>query len=443
MKRVAFYTLGCKTNQYDSEAMKERFLERGYRVVDFREDSDVYVVNTCTVTNLGERKSRQMIHRAHRRNPDAVIAVVGCYAQQAAEEVLAIPGVRVALGTNSRNCIVDCVERSQAIKAPVSCVENIREAREFEDMPIHAFAGKTRAALKIQEGCSQFCTYCIIPYVRGPIRSRNPESIRKEAERLSEAGFREIVLTGIHIASYGRDRQNTGGTDLLALLKDLHTIRGIERIRLGSLEPTLLTDKFVNEARDLPKICRHYHISLQSGCDATLKRMNRRYTTAEYREIVRRLRCAIPEVAVTTDIMVGFPGETEEEFAATCAFAESMEFSKIHVFPYSPREGTPAASFEHQVPPEVRECRSRKMVALSRKLEQNYMEQFIGRRGIVLFEKAYNGKEGLMEGHTDHYIKALVPGGPELEGKLLPVLFGGREKDCLTGHVTGTDARQP
>jgi threonylcarbamoyladenosine tRNA methylthiotransferase MtaB len=431
-KRVAFYTLGCKTNQYDTEAMQEQFVRNGYQVVGFQENSDVYVVNTCTVTNLGDRKSRQMIRKAHRTNPNAVIAVVGCYAQQAAEEVLSIPGVKVAVGTKNRNRIVEYVEMAEATKSSINVVEDIMKVQEFEDTPIEAFDGKTRAVLKIQEGCSQFCSYCIIPYARGPIRSRELKSVMEEVQRLADAGFQEVVLTGIHIASYGKDLKTT---DLLELLKSIHKVEGIQRIRLGSIEPTLLSDEFVRTVRELPKVCRHYHISLQSGCDATLKRMNRKYSTAHYREIVERLRREIPETAVTTDIMVGFPGETHDEFSESYDFAETIGFSKIHVFQYSPRAGTPAASFANQVPAECKEQRSRMLIDLGHQLERAFIKQFIGREVAVLFEEEHPDWEGFYEGYSDQYVRVMVKGDSELEGKLLPVLIKEIDEDRLMGQV--------
>jgi len=432
LKKVAFYTLGCKTNQYDTEAMQEQFVKKGYHVVDFQDYSDVYVVNTCTVTNLGDRKSRQMIRKAHRNNPNAVIAVVGCYAQQAADEVLAIPGVKVALGTKNRNKIVDYVEMAETNDIAINAVEDIMKVREFEETPIEAYDGKTRAILKIQEGCNQFCTYCIIPYARGPIRSRKPESVRQEAERLAAAGFKELVFTGIHIASYGKDLKDT---DLLALLRNVHDVQGIERIRLGSIEPTLLTGEFVKAVKDLPKVCRHYYISLQSGCDETLKRMNRRYTTDQYRDIVEGLRKEIPEVAVTTDIMVGFPGETDQEFADTYAFTETIGFSRIHVFQYSPRRGTPAASYEEQVPSQVKEKRSRALIELGSRLQRSFLEQFIGRELTVLFEEESLDREGFIKGYTDHYLKVIAPMTDDWEGSMLPVMIDKCENDSLIGHI--------
>jgi len=431
-KRVAFYTLGCKTNQYDTEAMQEQFVNSGYQVVGFQDEADVYVVNTCTVTNLGDRKSRQMIRKAHRNNPNGVIAVVGCYAQQAAEEVLAIPGVKVAVGTKNRSRIVEYVEMATTTDSSVNAVEDIMKVREFEDTPIESFSGKTRAVLKIQEGCNQFCSYCIIPYARGPIRSRKPQSILEEVYRLAETGFLEIVLTGIHIASYGKDLKTT---DLLGLLEDIHKVEGIQRIRLGSIEPTLLTDDFVRKIKKLPKVCRHYHISLQSGCDATLKRMNRRYSTAQFREIVERLRREMPDTAITTDIMVGFPGETEEEFAETYSFVESIKFSKIHVFQYSPRIGTPAATFDNQVPAQIKEQRSSKLIALGNQLEREFMEQFAGRQVNVLFEEEHSNREGFYIGYTDQYVRVTTQGDFNLEGKLLPVMVESVEEDNLIGRI--------
>ncbi|NLB40669.1 MAG: tRNA (N(6)-L-threonylcarbamoyladenosine(37)-C(2))-methylthiotransferase MtaB [Clostridiales bacterium] len=432
-KRAAFYTLGCKTNQYDTEAMQEQFEKEGYQIVDFQEESDVYVVNTCTVTNLGDRKSRQIIRKAHRTNPNGIIAVVGCYAQQAAEEVLSIEGVKLAVGTKNRSKIVEYVEMIEATGDTINAVEDIMKIQEFEDTSITTFSGKTRGVLKIQEGCNQFCSYCIIPYARGPIRSRQPNSVLAEVQRLADNGFREIVLTGIHIASYGKDLQITS---LLELLQDIHKVEGIQRIRLGSLEPNLLTKEFVSVVKDMNKVCRHYHISLQSGCDATLKRMHRRYTTDGFREIVNGLRSAIPNVAVTTDIMVGFPGETDEEFAQTLKFVEDIAFSKIHVFPYSPRKGTPAASYENQVPSEIKDKRSRELIALGNKLEQSFMEGFIDKQVEVLFEEEHPEWEAYYEGYTDEYIRVAVPDdGQQLEGKLLPVLIKEVGKHGLVGGI--------
>ncbi|HHY91013.1 MAG TPA: tRNA (N(6)-L-threonylcarbamoyladenosine(37)-C(2))-methylthiotransferase MtaB, partial [Clostridiales bacterium] len=317
METVAFYTLGCKVNQYETEAMKELFEKAGYTIVEAEGKADVYVINTCTVTNLGDRKSRQFIRRAKRNNPESIIAVVGCYAQIAPEEVLSIEGVNLILGTKDRNRIVEYVEQAKKSRGKINVVEDIMKADEFEEMPIEKMQGKTRAYLKIQEGCNQYCSYCIIPYARGPIRSRKLEDIVHEVRRLEQHGFKEIVLTGIHIASYGKD---LGKNTLLDVIRSVHNAEGIQRIRLSSIEPTIMTEAFVEELSKLEKVCPHFHLSLQSGCDETLKRMNRKYTTDEYRRVVHRLRKIWPDVSITTDIMVGFPGETEEEFEKTMDF---------------------------------------------------------------------------------------------------------------------------
>ncbi len=417
-RRVAFYTLGCKTNQYDTEAMQELFQRRNYKLVDFEEPADFYIINTCTVTSLSDKKSRQIIRRAHRSNKDAIIAVVGCYAQRAAQEVLDIPGVSVVLGTNDRTRIVDLVEEAYEEKRSVNAVTDIMKVKSFEETPIELHQGKTRAALKIQEGCNQYCSYCIIPYARGPIRSRRPEDVVAEVNRLADNGFKEIVLTGIHIASYGKDLgPGFGLKDLLGLI---HDIKGIDRIRIGSIEPGLLTEDFVSAAKGMGKLCRHYHISLQSGCDATLERMNRKYTTGQYRQIVDRLRQAISDVAITTDIMTGFPGETDEEFESTLAFVKDIGFSRIHVFKYSPRQGTPAATYPKQLTNDIKEDRSRRLIELAETMERAYLESLIGKTELVLFESKSQENKGYYEGYTDHYIRVVAKANESLVNKLLP-----------------------
>lgn len=431
-KRAAFFTLGCKVNQYDTEAMQELFRQRGYRIVGFEEPAEVYVINTCTVTQAGDRKSRQIIRRAHRTSPHGVIAVTGCYAQRAADAVLRLPGVSVALGTQHRHKIVDYVERAAHTGVSINGVEDIMEVRTFEETPITAYEGKTRAVLKIQEGCSQFCAYCIIPYARGPVRSRDPQQVRQEVVRLAAAGYPEVVLTGIHIASYGKDLAQR---DLLSLLQDIHETEGLIRIRLGSVEPTLLTDAFVQGIQALPKVCPHFHVSLQSGCDATLRRMNRKYTTQEYRTILERLRSHLTDAAVTTDMMTGFPGETEDEFEQTLAFVREMAFSKIHVFSYSPREGTPAARFPDQVPAPVKEMRSQRLSKLASVLEAAYQSRFLGRTETVLFEGEWDGCSGWLEGHTAHYIPVAAPGPPSLEGRFGKVLLERVENGRMLGRI--------
>lgn len=431
-KRVAFYTLGCKVNQYDTQAMEEKFIQKGYRITEFNDIADVYVINTCTVTNLGDRKSRQMIRRAVRLNPDGVIAVVGCYAQTAADEIMDIPGVNLVLGTSERNRIVEYVERIQKTGKPINGVHDIMTVREFEEMPITFFEEKTRASLKIQEGCDRYCSYCIIPYARGPVRSRNPEDIIREVHNLVEAGIREFVLTGIHVASYGKDLE---GTNLLTLVKDIHAIDGVGRIRFGSLEPTLLTMDFVRALKDMPKVCRHYHLSLQSGSDATLKRMNRKYTTAEYKKIVDRLRNYISDVAITTDIMVGFPGETQDEFGDTMNFVREIGFSRIHVFKYSPRGGTPAAKYKNQVSEEVKEIRSHELISLGNHMEANYVKSFVGKEGLVLFEEESRNGKNWYEGYTDNYLRVAVNGDESLIGTFMPVKFDRISRGKILGEI--------
>ncbi|AOT68529.1 tRNA (N(6)-L-threonylcarbamoyladenosine(37)-C(2))-methylthiotransferase MtaB [Geosporobacter ferrireducens] len=430
MKKVAFYTLGCKVNQYETEAMGELFEKAGYQVVDDEASADVYVINTCTVTSLGDRKSRQLIRRAKKDNPDAVIAVVGCYSQTAPEEVSSIEGVNIILGTNDRNRIVEYVEKFRKANERIYAVEDIMQIREFEEMTIGEIKGKTRAFLKIQEGCNQYCTYCIIPYARGPIRSRKPEDIIKEVQRLADNGFKEVVLTGIHVASYGKDLDKGS---LLDVLKAIHPIAGVERIRLSSIEPTLISEAFVAEIVQLHKMCPHFHLSLQSGCDETLKRMNRKYTTTEYKEKVDILRKYLPDVSLTTDIMVGFPGETGEEFEKTYDFVQEISFSQIHVFKYSPRKGTPAAKYERQVSAEIKQQRSERLMRLASEDIIKYNEKFLNTRRDVLFEVASQEYKEYYEGLTDNYIRVLCKFNESPESKIKSVLLTDIQGDALMG----------
>ncbi len=430
MKKVAFHTLGCKVNQYETEAMGELFEKAGYQVVDDEVSADVYVINTCTVTSLGDRKSRQLIRRAKKDSPDAVIAVVGCYSQTAPEEVSSIEGVNIILGTNDRNKIVEYVEKFRKANERIYAVEDIMQIKEFEEMTIGEIKGKTRAFLKIQEGCNQYCTYCIIPYARGPIRSRKPQDIIKEVQRLAENGFKEVVLTGIHVASYGKDLDQGS---LLDVLKAIHPIAGIERIRLGSLEPTLITEDFVKEISQLYKMCPHFHLSMQSGCDETLKRMNRKYTTIEYKEKVDILRKHLPDLSLTTDIMVGFPGETEEEFDKTYKFVKEISFSQIHVFKYSPRKGTPAAKYEQQIASEIKQQRSEKLIELASEDTRRYNEKFLNTQRDVLFEVASQEYKKYYEGLTDNYIRVLCQFDESPEGKIKSVLLTDIQGDALIG----------
>lgn len=414
-KSVSIFTLGCKVNQYESEAVSSMFEQNGYELVPFDKPSDVYIINTCTVTSLSDRKSRQTIRKAKKNNPNSIVVVMGCYAQTSPEEVLKIPEVNLVIGTKDRNKIMEYIARLEEGECKINAVDNIMSSRNFEELKVSTYKERTRACLKIQEGCSQFCSYCIIPYARGPIRSRQPEAIIQEVKELSENGFLEIVLTGIHLASYGKDLNTTS---LLDIIQRINMIEGIKRIRIGSLEPTTITEEFVNKANQMPKLCPHYHLSLQSGCDNTLKAMNRKYTTEDYRNSVELLKKHIPDVAITTDIMVGFPGETEKDFEASLNFAKEMGFSKIHVFKYSPRSGTPAAKFTNQISPQEKERRSQLMLELSDNLERQYFEKYIGREMEVLYEQRLHGKDEYMEGLTKNYLRVIAKGDIELKGCL-------------------------
>ena len=367
MKKVAFYTLGCKVNQYETEAMLELFEKEGYEKAETEDYADVYVINTCTVTHMSDRKSRQYIRRMKKKNPDAIIAVVGCYSQVSPEEILSIDEVNLVMGTNDRKKIVEEVKKIDASRK-VSTVDDIMKVKAFEEIEINKTNGKTRAFMKIQDGCDRYCSYCIIPYARGRVRSRDLESIVKEVENLASNGYKEVVLTGIHVASYGKDIKDSD-IKLLDVIKQINDIEGIERIRLSSVEPILFTDEFVEAVSTMDKVCPHYHLSLQSGCDETLKRMKRRYTTEEYKAIVDRLRAAIPNVSITTDVIVGFPGETNEEFDKTYEFLKDIELTHMHVFKYWPRKGTPAATMENQVDPSTKHDRSEKLLQLN---EENF-----------------------------------------------------------------------
>jgi len=432
MKKAAFYTLGCKVNQYETEAMAGLFEKEGYRVVDFSDRADVYVINTCTVTNLSDRKSRQMIRRARSLNRDAVIVALGCYAQTAPDEVAGIEGVNLVLGTGERGRIFEYLKEIGQPSDKVNAVGNIMEARKFEELGISACKGRTRAFLKIQEGCSQFCAYCIIPYARGPIRSRLAEDVLKEVKSLAQSGFKEIVLTGIHLASYGKDLKNTSLTDII---RKVHEVDGIERIRLGSIEPSTVNRDFIGAVKGLEKICPHFHISLQSGCDETLKRMNRKYTTEDYIKAVGLIRENIRDVALTTDVMVGFPGETDEEFEETCSFLKRVSFARLHVFKYSPRKGTPAASFTGQIPPEKKDERSGRLLELARRLTLDFNAGYTGRVMPVLYEQEEKSRSGFMEGLTPNYIRVVSAGGETQKGLILDTRLESAAEDYVLGRI--------
>ena len=430
MKKVAFYTLGCKVNQYETEAMLEMFKKDGYVQVESEDFADVYVINTCTVTHMSDRKSRQYIRRMKKKNPDAIIAVVGCYSQVSPEEILDIEEVNLVMGTNERRQIVEEIKKIDASKK-VSTVDDIMKVRAFEEIEISQSNGKTRAFMKIQDGCDRFCTYCIIPYARGgKVRSRNIDSILEEANKLANNGYKEIVLTGIHVASYGKDLRQEQIT-LLNVIKEIDKIDGIKRIRLSSVEPVLFTDEFVSEVSKMEKVCPHYHLSLQSGCDETLKRMNRRYTTKEYKTIVDRLRDNIPNVAITTDVIVGFPGETNDEFNKTYEFLKDIELSQMHIFKYSPRKGTPAATMENQIDPQMKQLRSEKLLSLDKENFNKFASKFIDKELDVLFES--NVVDGMYEGLTTNYIRVVVPSEKDIQGEILKVKITKVKEEYVEG----------
>ena len=427
-KTVAFHTLGCKVNQYDTQAMRERFERAGYTTVGFEEKADVYVVNTCTVTGTGDKKSMQAVRRCHRKNPEGDIVVTGCLAQRAADE-LTMPGVRLVIGTQRRGEVVELLEAAKKQDCALIAVESLRQA-PFEHLTVHAHEGHTRATMKIQEGCDRWCTYCIIPSVRGPIRSRPLEEIREEAKSLAAAGFAEVVLTGIHLTSYGRELKD--GTTLLDAIRAVHEVRGIERIRIGSLEPVIVTREFVEGIAQLPKVCHQFHLALQSGSDTVLERMRRRYTSGEFLAACAMLREAFEDCALTTDVMTGFPGETQEEFEQTKETCRAAGFSRMHVFPYSEREGTKAAQMPGSVPRHIREERARELIALGREMERAALLGRVGKTEEVLIEELDEQERGT--GYTGGYLRVHVQGGEPgtiarvcIEGVIGAELFGKSE----------------
>ncbi|MCF6461085.1 tRNA (N(6)-L-threonylcarbamoyladenosine(37)-C(2))-methylthiotransferase MtaB [Clostridium sp. Cult3] len=432
MNRVTFYTLGCKVNQYETEAMEELFEKRGYDVVENDEIADIYVINTCTVTNLGDRKSRQFIRRAKKSNRDSIIAVVGCYSQVAPKEVEEIEGVDIVVGTTHRDKIVDLCEEAILNNKKINIVKDIKGHKEFEELNIADVKSKTRAYIKIQEGCNQFCSYCIIPYARGPIRSRELDDIIHETNRLSDAGFKEIILTGIHVASYGKDLNSI---NLLDAIGEVANIDGIERIRLSSIEPTLIDEQFMQRAVKIGKLCDHFHLSLQSGSDTVLKRMNRKYTTQQYKEIVSLIRSYMPNAGITTDIIVGFPGETDMEFQETYNFVKEVGFSRIHVFKYSPRKGTPASRSKDQINGNIKHYRSNRLISLGDSLTENFNKQFIGKTVGVLFEENCKNSIDYMEGYTTNYIRVKAKARDSVRGEILPVNIIDKENDILIGKI--------
>lgn len=408
MRTAALHNLGCKVNSYETEAMQQLLEAAGYQIVPFHEKADVYLINTCSVTNMADRKSRQMLHRARKQNPDAVVVAAGCYVQSASEELKKDLAVDVIIGNNKKQDLVEILEEYFQGKHQVHVID-IGNTQEYEKLKISRIADHTRAFLKVQDGCNQFCSYCIIPYTRGRVRSRRPEDVESEVRTLAEKGYREVVLTGIHLSSYGVDFTEEK-ENLLGLIQRIHRIPGIERIRLGSLEPRIVTEEFASELAALPKLCPHFHLSLQSGCDETLKRMNRHYTAAEYARGCEILRKAFEQPAITTDVIVGFPGETEEEFQETKRFLEQIGFYEMHIFKYSRRAGTRADRMPEQIPEQIKTLRSDELLELEKRLSEQYRRSFLGKKTEILLEEEtqIDGKV-YMIGHTREYVKAVVP----------------------------------
>lgn len=431
--KVALTTLGCKVNQFETETMEGLFKQRGYTVVPFEEKADVYVVNTCSVTSLGDRKSRQIIRRAHRENEQAIIAVCGCYAQVAPKEIEAIEGVRVVLGTKERAHIVDYVEKAMHEDGIQGTITDIMQARTFEDIPLYDSPERTRAFLKIEDGCQNFCSYCIIPYARGPVKSRLPEHVRREAEKLVAMGFKEIVLTGIHLGAYGRDLP--GQVTLADACREVLQVPGLKRLRLGSLESIELSPELFALIRENERFCAHLHLPLQAGSDKVLHDMNRHYDTAEFARLIEHVEHEVPGVAISTDIIVGFPGETEEDFQAGLDFVERMNFARMHVFPYSRRTGTPAAARRDQVDEAVKKERVHRMQALADRKAEEFHESFLGRTMRVLFETE---RAGVTDGLTDNYIRVYTKDSVTC-GDIYEVQLDEIWRDGLLGHVVTRD----
>lgn len=434
--KVAFSTLGCRVNQYETEAMAEKFIREGYTVVDSSEIADVYVINTCTVTNTGDKKSRQIISKSRRLNPNAIIAVVGCYSQMSPNEVSAIEGVDVVLGTRNKGDVVYYVNKAKDEGKKQLHVDTVIKNNKFEDLNIEDYIDKTRAFLKIQDGCNRFCTYCTIPYARGSVCSKDPDKVISEIKKLSENGFKEVILSGIHTASYGLDFDKP--YNLVNLLEEIEKIDGIKRVRIGSIEPAFFTNEVIDKIKSMKKLCPQFHLSLQSGCDSTLKRMNRRYTSDEYKNIVNILRENIKDISITTDVIVGFPGETDEEFNQTYDFLENIKLTKTHVFKYSKRKGTKAETMDGQVDGTVKDKRSKSLIELNGKNEGDFIKSFTGREMNVLLEQEINRKEGIFEGYTRNYIKVEVSGAKKnMIGTLIRCTIEGNEKDYAIGRYIG------
>ena len=421
MSSVAFHTLGCKVNHYETEAIWQLFKENGYSRTEFEKQSDVYVINTCTVTNTGDKKSRQVIRRAVRQNPDAVICVTGCYAQTSPAEIMAIPGVDIVVGTQERTKMLDYIQQYKTERKPINAVGNIMKNRVYEELDVPSFTDRTRASLKIQEGCNNFCTFCIIPWARGLMRSRDPQEVVRQAQQLVDAGYMEIVLTGIHTGGYGEDLKDY---NLAQLLRDIeNNVKGLKRLRISSIEASQLSDEVIDVLRDSKIVVRHLHIPIQSGSDTVLKRMRRKYTMEFFANRLDRLRVALPDLAITSDVIVGFPGETAEEFMETFNFIRDQKFSELHVFPYSKRTGTPAARMENQVDEDVKNERVHRLITLNDQLAVEYASRFEGEVLEIIPEEAYklDSAANMVEGYTDNYLKVVIPGSEDLIGKLVRV----------------------
>ena len=444
-KTVSFYTLGCKVNQYETNAMEQQFIKNNYEIVENTQKADIYVINTCTVTNMAERKSRQMLRRVKEINPFAVLVVCGCYAQVAKNELEQIPEIDIILGINEKNEIVQIVENymekmaEQDKRSQEAEIDDVSKQKEFLDFGDVTYTEKNRAGVKVQDGCNMFCSYCIIPYARGRIRSRKIESVVSEIEKIAKEKIKEVVITGIHVASYGKDFDNENTSKkirLIDLLEAINKIDGIGRIRLSSLEPTIVDEEFATRLSKLDKICDHFHLSLQSGCDETLKRMNRKYTTQIYRDAVATLRKYYPEASFTTDVIVGFPDETDEEFAKTYEFLKEIDFYRLHVFKYSPRRGTVAEKMPNQIDGNEKEERSNKLIELSNSMENKHNQSYIGKTVKVLFEEF---EDGFFKGHTTNYMMVKVAGEEEQSDKFVNKILDVkiRENNDATRELIG------
>ena len=426
-KKVGFLALGCKVNQYEVDAYTAMFKEAGFETASFNDVCDVYVINTCSVTNLGDRKSRQMIRRAKQKNPDAVVVATGCYAQVSYDDVSKMDEVDLCIGTSLRSQIVELTKRVLNGE-DINCYVDIMKVRQYEELECESVTERTRANIKIQDGCDNFCSYCIVPYARGPVRSRRLESILKETKRIASLGFKEVVLTGISVASYGKD---TKECSLIDVIEAVCRVEGIERVRLSSIDPVAFTDEFIERISKLEKVCDHFHISLQSGSKSVLKNMNRKYTPEEYIDMLERIRSKMPDVGITTDIIEGFPGETEENFEETKAFVEKARFSKVHVFPYSERKGTAAAQMkQHPLP--LREKRAKELSEVTGRIQNEFEQSFVGKNVSVLFEQV---KGEFTEGHTTNFLKICVDKDENLIGECFDVIIEKYENNMLYGRV--------